>query len=642
MALLFAFFFIGNGFYFLGTLSYNVKAYEGEVSIVGRVTDNFEESNYYYVVVLDDVSINGESAKNIKAEFAKGDKTIDVGDILTFESEVTSQSLFTLGVFNSSNNRLNIGYTLEADIDDVVVATGYTKFDEDVRMSIKELIYQNMSEDNASIAYAVLFGDQSGISYEVNEAYRNSGIIHIIAVSGFNVGFLIAILYTIFSHARMRRIASFIVTCVIIVMYAYFCGFAPSVVRASIMGIVVMSAQIFGRRYDALNALGLSGFIILILDPLTAFDVGFLMSVGCVCGMVFLSPMFMKLFSKFMPYTIATYISASLSAQITILPFLASFGSTFNLLSFIINLFVIPLFSIMYPYLFFISFLTLIMPFLGVLLVPVDWLLSVCYFIAFIFSNTTLQVKLYPLNITTKALFFLALYSVSKFVIEKPVIKFLAFATLITLCVCSFGAFYVTNKINSSIVYLYSYGQESLLLTSKNGQTLVVGDNYLLSRAMNNFHLENLDIYLSFDSLNEDDVNQLEDYGFSYLISTDGDKFHDQITVVEPNISMEVGDFDFKFLSLDQNEYGCLITFDRTTIFVATSEDFDYNNDNMYSHLLSSLDVDIAFVGQHFNLASENYISVSSVKNSLSTFNFVDDGNMMFALDNTIYARSID
>lgn len=642
MVLLFAFFFIGNGFFFLGSLKYSVEAYQGEVSIVGRVTDNFEESNYYYVVVLDDVKINGESAKNIKANFTKGNKSIKVGDILTFESEVTVQPLFTLGALNTNTYRQNVGYTLSANTSDLIVATGYTKFDENVRMSIKELIYENMSEENASIAYAVLFGDQSGISFEVNQSYRNSGIIHIIAVSGFNVAFLIAIIYTVLKRAKVKRSVSFTITCIVILLYAYFCGFAPSVVRASIMGIVIMTAKLFGRRYDALNSLGVAGFIILLLDPLTAFDSGFLMSVACVCGIVFLYPLFYKILRKCINYKIASYIATSLSAQLVILPFLASFGSSMNLLSFVINLLVVPLFGIMYPYLFFLSFISLLLPFLGILLTPVDWLLTVCYYIAYIFSSTSLQFKLYPLNLATKTIFFLIIFAVSKYVSVKPLTKFLSFAVLTMLCICSFGVFSVSININSSILYLYSYGEESVLLTSKNGQTLLVGDNYLLSRAMNNYHIEKLDTYLSFDSLNENDIDQLEDYGISYLFSTDGDKFQDQIVIVEKNQNTKVGDFNFTYLAVEDNVFGLIISFDDVQVFVANNEEFDYNNSIAYSLLLDNFNVDIAFLGENYNFASTKYLSVSCVQNPRTTFNYIKDGNMLFSSKNDLYARSID
>ena len=642
MAILFAFFFIGNGFYFLGTLNYNVKSYEGEVSIVGRVSDNFEENDYYYMVVLDDVTINGESAKNIKATFSKGDNKLEVGDILTFQSEVTPQSLFTLGSLNLTTYRQNVGYTLSASTSDLVIATGYTKFDEDVRLAIKDLIYSNMSEDNAAIAYAVLFGDQSGISYEVNQSYRDSGIIHIIAVSGFNIGFLIAVLYTAFSHARIKRLVSFIITCVIIVLYAYFCGFAPSVVRASIMGIVTMSAQIFGRRYDALNSLGLSGFIILLLNPLTAFDVGFLMSVFCVIGIVSLSPLFIRFLDRFLPTTIASYIAVSFSAQIAILPFLASFGSTFNLLSFIINLFVIPLFAVMYPYLFFISFLSLLLPFLSVMLVPVDWILSICYFFAYIFSTSALQIKLIPLSILTSTIFYFLVFTMGELVMIKPMTKFFVSSMILFLCVLSFGFCYISNSLSSSIVYLNSYNQESVLLVSKSGQTMVVGDNYLLSRVTGKYNLNRLDIYVTFDSLNEDDVDRLEEYGFSHYICTEGEEYQEGIFVARPFQLLQAGDFYLSYLSLDGNVIGLLITFDQTSVFVASEDKIDYNNIEIYQNYLNSLNIDIAFLGDDYSLANSNFLSVGANQNSVTNYNFAKDGNLRFDLGDNISVRRLD
>ena len=642
MALLFAFFFVGNGFYFLGELTYSVKSYEGEVSIVGRVSDNFEENDYYYVVILDNVTINGESAKNIKANFSKGEQEIKVGDILAFESEVSEESLFTLGYLNSSFYRQNVGYTLSASTSDIVVSPGYTNIDEEVRLAIKDLIYSRLSEDNASIAYAVLFGDQSGISFEVNEAYRNSGIIHIIAVSGFNVGFLIAILYNLFSHSKKKRLVSFIVTTCIIIVYAYFCGFAPSVVRASIMGIVSMSAQIFGRRYDALNSLGLSGFIILLLNPLTAFDVGFLMSVFCVIGIVTLSPMLVKLFNKFMPKAIASYIAVSFSAQIAILPFLASFGSTYNLLSFIINLFVVPLFAIMYPYLFFISFLSLILPFLSVLLVPVDWLLSACYFIASIFSTSSLQVRLSPISIAGCSIFFLLIFAVGSLVLSKPTNKFLMSSLLVLLCIFSFGFSYMSNNLSSSVVYLNSYGQESVLLVSQSGQSMLVGNNYILSRFTNNYNLDKINIYLSFEDLTEDDVEELEEFGFSYYVSTSGDRFQDEIRVVDTDSTIEAGDFNFCYVSVDGKVFGVVITFDQTSVFVASGEEIDYNNIELYQDCLDRLEIDIAFLGENYSLADDNFVSVGFSKNSQTSYNFSDDGNLLFDIDGSVVVRRID
>lgn len=91
MALLFAFFFLGNGLYFIGEAGYKVKEFDGVVSVVGRVSDSFEETQYSYVVILDNVKINGEEAKNIQATFSKGSQVLEVGDMLAFESEVETR-----------------------------------------------------------------------------------------------------------------------------------------------------------------------------------------------------------------------------------------------------------------------------------------------------------------------------------------------------------------------------------------------------------------------------------------------------------------------------------------------------------------------------------------------------------------------
>ena len=62
---LLAFFFIGNSFFYIGVATYYIKDYDGIVSVVGRVSEDIEKGNYYYNVVLDNIKINGESAKNI-------------------------------------------------------------------------------------------------------------------------------------------------------------------------------------------------------------------------------------------------------------------------------------------------------------------------------------------------------------------------------------------------------------------------------------------------------------------------------------------------------------------------------------------------------------------------------------------------
>ena len=72
MTLLLVTYILGTGFFFIGVITSKVRSYDGVVSVVARVSDDFEESDYYYTVVLDDVKINGQDSKNIEATFSKG------------------------------------------------------------------------------------------------------------------------------------------------------------------------------------------------------------------------------------------------------------------------------------------------------------------------------------------------------------------------------------------------------------------------------------------------------------------------------------------------------------------------------------------------------------------------------------------
>ncbi len=642
-AILFSFFFIGNGFYFIGEASFEVKTYDGQVSVTGRVTDDFEENTYYYTVILDDVKINGEDARNIKASFSKGTKTIEIGDIVILETKVEKVPLFTLNSLNSWAYRSKVGYTLSASTNDLIIANGYTTFAEDTRQAIKNQIYDNMSEENAAIAYALMFGDDSGIKYEVNQSYRNSGIIHIIAVSGLNVAFLITLIYGFLKLCKVNRKVNFAITIIIILIYAYFCNFAPSIFRAAVMGVIIMTAKLCGRRYDALNSLGLAGFIILIVSPLTAFDVGFLMSVACVCGIVLLYSVFYKLLRKCMPRIIAQYIAVSFSAQLAILPFLASFSSTLNLLSFVINLFIVPLFAIMYPYLFVISFLCLAMPFLSFSYILVEWGLTLTYYFALIFSTTSLQVKLSPMSIGMTFFYFLVLYVLGEFLSLRPINKFMMCACMILCITLSFGFSKAESMINSGVLYLKSYGQEAVILVSSDGQSMLIGDNYIVSRAINSYSLEKLDYYISFDDLTAENVYDMQEYGISYFICLNGDTSKDDIHVVNMGQSMTAGDFNFTYVSYNDICLGVYVNFDQLSLFVASGEKIDYNDIDGCKIIINLFNPDIVFTGDNYLLADDNYISVSSKTNSLSSFNFEDDGNLLFLPQNVGYSvRRID
>lgn len=324
LLVLLAFFFAGHGLYFAGMAFWGGNDYQGTVTVVGRVDDQLYDYDGRQVAILKDVTINGKSEKNLSLTiFSYDGEKVKNGDVLTFTSKVSSEKLFEYGGFSTYNFRNGIGYRASVSGENVVVIDSKLKADEKYRLYAKGLLEKGMGKEQASIAYAVIFGDKTEVPSDVKLAYRDAGIIHILTVSGLHVGFLIACITFILKKCKLNKYLSFALMTIFLILYSWLCGFSPSVVRASVMGIVIMLSRLGSRRYDSLSSLGVAGLIILIFSPLSALDVGFLMSFFSVGTIFFAYPVIARVLGKVLPRKAAEMFSLTICAQLGILPFLS-------------------------------------------------------------------------------------------------------------------------------------------------------------------------------------------------------------------------------------------------------------------------------------------------------------------------------
>ena len=642
IAFLFVMMILGGGFYFLTNSIAQTKTYEGKVAITGRVTDDITENKYSCYVVLDNVTIGGEKAGNISLNISKsGDDKIEAGKILSFESELENVKLFTLGQFNSSYYRKNVNYTASVKYENIVVTDGYTKFDENVRQAVKERLSSNLSEENAGICYAVLFGDKSAVDGQVKEYYTNSGLIHLLTVSGLHISFLIALFYSFLKLCRVNRYVNFSLTIIAIIFYSFLCGFTPSVLRAGIMGIVYVFAKTFGRRYDTLNSVGIAGFLIVLSRPFYAFDNGFLMSIACVVGIAFLHKVLSKFLAKIFPYKASSIISISLSAQIAIIPFLSIFSNSINPLSFVVNFFAIPLFSIIYPFLFVVSFLSTILPFMATLLVAVGWGITAITFMAQIFSASALSLSLSKAQIpATVFIYFICLF-LSQFFMADAYKKFL-FISLSLVLVTLVNVIGFSLSINkSSVVYLNSYNTECIVVTNKDNESLVISNNNILNSYFRNNNMSKFDYYVSLNEIKQENISTLKHYNFKNYYCTSGEKVLDGIEIVPKNTKINAGKFQIQYTYNDDKMMGISVSFDDYTIFVATKENLSYNT--FYEEYISSHNPNlIILTGKNYNIA-RNRLSVAQGSNNVTTYNFCQNGNMRFDFNgDKCFMRGLD
>lgn len=611
LLMIIVFFFVGNGTFFLGMTSFDNKEYEGEVAIVGRVTDTlFTSEENYSNVLLEDVSIDGEKAKNVRL-FVYGNGDVEVGDILAFSSTVEAVKPFNLGVFNLTSYRNKIGYSSSVNFSDIVITEGNMKIDEAFRSSVKEALLGNMNERNAYIAYAVLFGDQSGIDDEVDEVYRNSGIVHVLTVSGLHIAFIVGALMLLLKLFKGNKFLSLAIISIVLLFYCYLCGFTPSVVRATIMAIVLLLSRICNRPYDGLNSLAIAGFVIVCFSPLSTVDVGFLMSFFCVMFILFLAKPFTKLLSFVMPRKVASVMAVSISAQIGILPFTASFFSSFNFLSVFANFLVIPIFSIIFPALFVLAFLLSFMPFLGPVLVVFDYAFDLVFIIASFFSSTTLQVPLKPFSLSISTLIVIFFFTLSSFFVVKGIGRLLVCSSVAFMLVLSLIVPYLPTNNFTSVSFVESYSGQMIVLTSKDGGTLYYGDDYYYQTFSSQDRSYAVDYYLS-ESINLATADTWKDYGAEVLLTPNADSSDEsQYSVSET--PLQVGAFRVSY-----KEGAFIVEFDNKKVLIcekiSTSSLFDLINEDSYDIIYlgdNSLSLEGSFLvvgdGHRYDSGKENF-----------------------------------
>ena len=155
-----------------------------------------------------------------------------------------------------------------------------------VRESIKNTLRTVFPSDTAGFATALFIGDTDCIDYATDIAFKKSGISHIIAVSGFHVSVLFAVVYVLLGK---KRLLAAVLGIPILIFFAAVAGFSASIMRACIMHSLMILALLFDKEYDPPTALGFAALIMLLLNPWMITNVGFQLSVGCMGGILLFS-----------------------------------------------------------------------------------------------------------------------------------------------------------------------------------------------------------------------------------------------------------------------------------------------------------------------------------------------------------------
>ncbi|MHB1315489.1 MAG: DNA internalization-related competence protein ComEC/Rec2 [Christensenellales bacterium] len=211
-----------------------------------------------------------------------------------------------------------------------------------VRSHLEKTIQAIAPQNGATVA-GMLLGYKTSMSEEELSAFQTAGLSHILSVSGLHVAYITAALYFILKKCKNRKL--FLIIPVILFLYCAVTAFPSSIIRASIMGAVMVIASVWGYRNDPLTSLSLAMLLILIANPLQAFDVGFQMSFAAAYGIVLLSPQIQKWF-LWLHKSVRSLLAVSIGAQAAVVPISLLYFNQLYPYSLLANLVFVPLFGV--------------------------------------------------------------------------------------------------------------------------------------------------------------------------------------------------------------------------------------------------------------------------------------------------------
>ena len=194
-----------------------------------------------------------------------------------------------------------------------------------------------------ALARALLLGDRSRLPKAWQAALRRCGLAHLLAVSGLHVG-LLAFLLLILAMP-LRPPIRYLPALVGIALYLLLVGPRPAVLRASLMGLLGLSAVMLQRPPQGLNALACCAAGLALVDPSIVGDLGFQLSVAATGGILALAPILCRRWPT-LDHPLGRSLAATIGAQLATLPWTAALMGGLHPLAPVLNLIAVPMLAL--------------------------------------------------------------------------------------------------------------------------------------------------------------------------------------------------------------------------------------------------------------------------------------------------------
>lgn len=221
-----------------------------------------------------------------------------------------------------------------------------------LKARMEKILFRNTSSLTQGILGAVILGEKRRVPRFVHHAMMKSGTLHILVVSGQNVGIVGFMILSILKLLGLARKSRFTIAILSLVIYCLMTGASTPVVRSTIMAIILLLGSILKREPDIRQSLALAFLFILLFNPRQLFDVGFQLSFACVTSLIYLYPK-MRMFLRIQRIRFFYFrflldgVLVSLSCWLATIGLIAYYFRMFSPVTVLANLVIVPLAALM-------------------------------------------------------------------------------------------------------------------------------------------------------------------------------------------------------------------------------------------------------------------------------------------------------
>ncbi len=346
------------------------KYYDGSVKITATIISDVQEKEYIDIYQIKIDSINGKNNYKgdqffLRVKKNKKNDKLKYGDEISFEGTIEN----TKGRKNENGfdykfylkTRKIYGTILTEESTLKCINHNNLSFmkliDHSISIKIKDIFYKKMPEETANLELGILLGYTEKLDSNIIDAFKDSSIIHMIAVSGQHIAYVQMMAYFFLKRKAIGIKTRKIVLIIVLLVFIRITGSTVSVMRAGSVAIISIIASLLYRKNDVKTTLALSILINIISNPFTVFQTGTQLSYAGTAGILLLFVKvhekiknIMKLKIKIKENKILSWVIKSaaltLSANILILPISIYHNSTISFSFVLSNLIVAPLIGI--------------------------------------------------------------------------------------------------------------------------------------------------------------------------------------------------------------------------------------------------------------------------------------------------------